>query len=63
MLGSLVVSELVLDECAKKLSSKEIKHAVLAFCKLKLQPFETPALLKTVEIIKTNETGKKVRNL
>lgn len=62
VLGSLVACEVLLDKNAKELSSKEIKRQVLSFCKDKLQSFEIPALLKVVESIKTNATGKKVRN-
>ncbi len=62
VLGSLVACEVVIDESAKELSSKEIKREVLSFCKDALQSFEIPALLKVVESIKTNATGKKVRS-
>jgi acyl-coenzyme A synthetase/AMP-(fatty) acid ligase len=62
VLGSLVACEVVIDESAKELSSKEIKREVLSFCKEYLQSFEIPALLKVVESIETNATGKKVRN-
>ncbi|MFB9213690.1 AMP-binding protein [Vibrio sinaloensis] len=60
VLGALVATEIVVNE--KSSYSKDIKREVLTFCKEKLQPFEVPALLKVVESIKTNATGKKVRN-
>lgn len=62
VLGSLVACEVVIDERAKELPPKEIKREVLSFCKENLQAFEIPALLKVVESIKTNATGKKVRS-
>jgi acyl-coenzyme A synthetase/AMP-(fatty) acid ligase len=62
VLGSLVACEVIIDESAKELPSKEIKREVLSFCKEGLQSFEVPALLKVVESIKINATGKKVRS-
>lgn len=62
VLGALVACEVVIEQDAKNLPLKKIKSEVLSFCKEALQPFEVPALLKVVESIKTNATGKKVRN-
>lgn len=62
VLGSIVACEIVVSTIAKELPLKEIKREVLSFCKEQLQPFEVPALLKIVESIETNATGKKVRN-
>lgn len=62
VLGSLVACEVVIDDSSRDLSHKEIKRDVLLFCKKELQSFEVPALLKVVESITTNATGKKVRN-
>lgn len=62
VLGSLVACEIVLDQNAKGLPFKEVKREVLSFCKEELQLFEMPALVKVVEAIKINATGKKVRS-
>lgn len=62
VLGSLVACEIVINENAKGISTKDLKREILSFCKVKLQPFEIPALLRIVESIKTNMTGKKVRH-
>ncbi|EFP95125.1 AMP-binding protein [Vibrio caribbeanicus] len=62
VLGSLVACEIIIDESAKEYSSKEIKREVLSFSKKGLQSFEVPALIKVVDSIKTNATGKKVRS-
>ena len=62
VLGALVACEVVVDKSTNILAPKDIKREVLLFCKDKLQAFEIPALLKIVESIKTNATGKKVRN-
>lgn len=62
VLGALVACEVIIDESAKALPPKEIKREILSFCKEGLQSFEIPALLKVVESIKTNASGKKVRS-
>ena len=61
ILGSLVSAELVLTDLGKSLTYKELKTELVTFCRLKLEPFETPALLKAVEDITTNTSGKKLR--
>ncbi|MEH6456381.1 MAG: AMP-binding protein [Cocleimonas sp.] len=62
VLGSLVSAEIVLTDSGKALTNKEMKAEVIAFCRKRLESFEIPALLKRVDMIQTNATGKKIRN-
>lgn len=62
VLGSLVACEVVIKPSAKELSSKDLKRDILSFCREQLEPFEVPALMKVVDSIPINATGKKVRS-
>ena len=61
VLGSLVACEVVIEDDAKGLGSKDLKRNILSLCREKLEPFEVPALLKVVDSILISPTGKKVR--
>lgn len=63
ILGSLVSAELVLTDLGKSLTQKELKTELVTFCRLKLEPFEIPALFKALEDITTNTSGKKLRKM
>lgn len=63
VLGSLVSAEIVLADSGKVLTVKELKTEIMAFCRNRLESFEVPVLLKQVEMIKTNATGKKIRSI
>ncbi|WP_412523502.1 AMP-binding protein [Vibrio cyclitrophicus] len=62
VLGSLIVSEVTLNKSIDVELAKKLKKEILLFCREKLEPFEVPALIKFVDSIATNATGKKVRN-
>jgi acyl-coenzyme A synthetase/AMP-(fatty) acid ligase len=62
VLGSIVACEIVIDDSVKYLNSKDLKRDVLSLCREHLEPFEVPALLKVVDLIPVNATGKKVRS-
>ncbi|WP_394494184.1 AMP-binding enzyme [Shewanella sp. ENK2] len=61
VLGALVSADVVLSG-GETLSSKELKAALIAFCRDKLEPFEIPVMFKLVDEITTSSTGKKIRN-
>lgn len=61
MMGMLVVADVVLTLSAQ--NTIEIKTQLQTHCKLKLSPYKVPALIKFVENISTNATGKIVRRL
>lgn len=61
MLGALVCADIVLSESASNLSNNEVKQELKAYCKTLLSNFEMPALLKVVETIEMNATGKIIR--
>ena len=61
MLGAIVCAEVVLESSAKTLSSKELKADILTLCKNELETHELPVLLKFVDVIATNSTGKLIR--
>ncbi|OAN19075.1 AMP-dependent synthetase [Photobacterium jeanii] len=62
VLGALVACEIILAPDAKHIPVKELKRELLSFCREKLETFEVPALVKVVDAIKVNSTGKKVRS-
>jgi len=61
MLGAIVCAEVVLEDSAKTLSSKDLKTNILRLCKNELETHEVPVLLKFVDAIATNSTGKIIR--
>jgi len=61
VLGALVSAEVVLLPGAN-LTGKDLKLELTKFCRDRLESFEIPAFWKQVEKIKTNATGKKIRN-
>lgn len=63
VLGSLVSAELVIEDAERILSMKELKQNVLDHCRERLEKYELPALIKKVDSIEVNSTGKKVRNV
>ncbi|QYJ83753.1 AMP-binding protein [Shewanella aegiceratis] len=62
VLGALVACEIVLVENLENIPLKVLKKEIVAYCRSKLEAFEVPALLKVVDAIQTNSTGKKVRS-
>ncbi|WP_171040340.1 class I adenylate-forming enzyme family protein [Pseudoalteromonas sp. S1612] len=61
MLGTIVCAEVVLEDSAKSLNTKDLKTNILRLCKDELETHEVPVLLKFVETIATNSTGKLIR--
>lgn len=61
VLGALVAADIVLKARNEKITSKELKAELIAFCRGKLEPFEIPVMFKLVDEIATNSTGKKIR--
>lgn len=62
MMGALVVGEIVYDPNVADKKADELKKDLLDFCRNRLEPFEVPAIVRRVDTILTNKTGKKVRN-
>ncbi|OOF31715.1 AMP-dependent synthetase [Salinivibrio proteolyticus] len=62
VLGDLVSADLVLTPEGESIPKKDLKSRVVTFCRDKLEPFEVPAIVKRVDFIETNSTGKKIRN-
>ncbi|MDO6691729.1 class I adenylate-forming enzyme family protein [Aliiglaciecola sp. 3_MG-2023] len=62
VLGSIVACEVVVEDSFKCLSLAAVKRDIFSFCKLHLESFEVPVLLKRVDSISINATGKKARN-
>lgn len=62
ILGSLVVADVVLHSAFKDVSLKELKEEVLSVCRQQLASFEVPVMIKSVEQLKMNATGKLLRN-
>lgn len=61
VLGSIVACEVTIKKDISYISKKELKKNILSFCRERLEVFEVPVLMKFVESIKINSTGKKVR--
>lgn len=61
VMGMLVAAEIVLTDTAKDLDKKPLKSAILRHCRSQLEPFKVPAIVKFVDVIKVNESGKVVR--
>ncbi len=61
MLGAIVCAEVVLEGSAKSLNTKDLKTNILRLCKDELEIYEVPVLLKFVDTIATNSTGKLIR--
>lgn len=61
MLGAIVCAEVVLEDSAKNLNTKDLKKNILRLCKDELETHEVPVLLKFVDTIATNSTGKLIR--
>ncbi|MCG7531153.1 acyl--CoA ligase [Psychrobium sp. MM17-31] len=62
VLGTLVCAEIVVNETAKSLDNKELKSQILRHCREHLEAYKVPALIKNVDVINTNESGKIARN-
>ncbi|EKO3667344.1 AMP-binding protein [Vibrio metschnikovii] len=62
VLGAIVTADIVTTEQGASLDNKELKAVLISFCRDKLVSFEIPAILKRVEAIAMNATGKKIRN-
>ncbi|MFT8210422.1 MAG: AMP-binding protein [Symbiopectobacterium sp.] len=62
ILGAIVSAEIVLKKSVSHLSNKDIKKEIINFCRDKLESFEIPAIIKFVDQIEINTTGKKIRN-
>lgn len=58
MIGAIVCAEVVLHDAIK---SNELKKNILKLCKSELETFEVPVLLRFVDSIATNSTGKLIR--
>lgn len=58
MLGMLVSAEVQLGSKAIDLEKKEIKSLIVAHCKEHLEPYKVPVILKFVNEISVNESGK-----
>lgn len=63
IMGSIISAEVVLSELEGSLTKAEAKKRIIAHCKALLQSFEVPALIKFVDEIETNATGKKNRKI
>lgn len=61
MLGAIVCAEIVLTTSAKSLDAKEVKKTIISQCRNELDTHEVPVLLKFVESIAINSTGKLIR--
>lgn len=61
IMGSIITAEVVLNDPDECLTKSEAKKRIVSHCKEQLQPFEVPALIKFVDEIETNATGKKNR--
>ncbi|MBA6370463.1 acyl--CoA ligase [Colwellia sp. BRX8-4] len=61
VLGMLVNAEIISNKTLAIDEEKKFKKELFAFCNGKLEPFKIPAMLKFVECIAINESGKIVR--
>jgi acyl-CoA synthetase (AMP-forming)/AMP-acid ligase II len=61
VLGMLVTVEVVCDKSLGQDEKKVFKKELIAFCKLSLTSFKVPAIIKFVDSIAVNESGKVVR--
>lgn len=61
MLGTIVCAEIVLTAAGKSLDTKELKKTIISQCKNELDTHEVPVLLKFVDSIAINSTGKLIR--
>jgi len=61
MLGAIVCAEIVLTTAGKSLDAKEVKKTIIKQCKNELDTHEVPVLLKFVDSIAINSTGKLIR--
>lgn len=62
VLGTLVCAEVIVNKTAKSLDKKELKSQILKYCREHLETYKVPALVKSVDAIKINESGKIARN-
>jgi len=62
ILGMLVNAEVISENPLNIDEKKAFKKELLSFCKGKLESFKIPAIVKFVENIAVNESGKIVRN-
>lgn len=62
MLGSIVCAEIVLTTAGKNSDAKEVKKTIIKKCKNELETHEVPVLLKFVDSISINSTGKLIRS-
>jgi acyl-CoA synthetase (AMP-forming)/AMP-acid ligase II len=58
MLGMLVSAEIQLSSKANDLNKKEIKSLIISHCKKYLDTYKVPAMMKFVNEISVNQTGK-----
>lgn len=58
MLGMLVSAEVQLGAKANDLEKKEVKSLIIAHCKKHLEPYKVPVILKFVNEISVNQSGK-----
>ena len=61
VLGMLVNAEVVSKKTLKQDETKVFKKELIDFCKGKLAPYKIPAMIKFVDSIAVNESGKIVR--
>jgi acyl-coenzyme A synthetase/AMP-(fatty) acid ligase len=61
VLGMLVNAEIISKKTLTKDEMKVFKGELIAFCKITLAPFKVPAMMKFVDSIAFNESGKIVR--
>lgn len=61
VLGMLVNAEVISKFTLSPDEKKQFKKDLISFCKGKLEPFKIPAMIKFVDNIEVNESGKIVR--
>ena len=58
VLGMLVVAEVINEKAIELDDQKAFKKELITFCKDKLESFKIPVMIKFVEEIAVNESGK-----
>jgi acyl-coenzyme A synthetase/AMP-(fatty) acid ligase len=61
VMGMLVNAEIISKKELTKDEMKVFKGELISFCKITLEPFKVPAMMKFVDSIAVNESGKIVR--
>ena len=60
--GSIVIAEVVIDTAARRLESdSSIARALLSYCQNNLAPYKVPAIIRIVDDIAANASGKMER--